>query len=89
MDESSSEYAANLIAKVLRSMYSPSSGSDGFELPLNRAFHYLDKQRVGLLTTPVVNELCFRAVGKTAFNIPRPELESLIETKIGSGSIPY
>ena len=70
-------------------MYSPSSGSDGFQTPLNRAFHQLDKGKVSWLAPVVVEELCFRAASKTVFDISRHKLVSLIEAEHERGGKSY
>lgn len=44
-EEMTSDYVADMIAKVLRSKYAPSAGIEAFSLPLQRAFQHLDCKR--------------------------------------------
>jgi hypothetical protein len=74
--ENPSQYAANLVTKALRSMY---SGRDGFTTLLNGAFSSLDKDKVGWLAPDVVEELCLKAISKTVFDFSQRKLVSIIE----------
>lgn len=62
--ERTSDYAADLISKVLRSKYSPSAGTQAFSMPLQEAFQHLDWTKRGWLPRAVVKEQCHRASTK-------------------------
>jgi hypothetical protein len=87
-EENTSDYAANMIAKALRSQYTPPAGSDAFQLPLKRAFHHLDWRRGGWLARAVVEEQCYRAADKIKFNISRSELAKVVKAEDEKGGKP-
>lgn len=80
--ERMSDYAADLIVKVLRSKYSPSAGTHAFSLPLREAFRHLDWTKRGWLPRAVVKEQCHRASTKiTNFILDRNEFAKTIEAE--------
>ncbi|KAF2102311.1 hypothetical protein NA57DRAFT_54227 [Rhizodiscina lignyota] len=79
--EMASDYAPCMIAKVLRSKYSPSAGKEAFELPLKRAFHHLDWRKSGWLARTVVEEQCYKAAAKMKWNFDRSELANAVKAE--------
>ena len=52
------DYAARMIAKVLRPRHPSAAGKEGFELPLKRAFNHLDWIHRGWLSRAEVEQQC-------------------------------
>ena len=71
------DYAAIMIAKVLRSKYPPASGSKIFELPIKRAFHHLDWTNRGWVPRDEVEQQCLAGASKLDWNL---ELSALART---------
>ena len=73
------DYAATMIAKVLRSKYSP--GSKFFEFPIKRAFHHLDWTNRGWLLRTEVERECLAGATKLHWNLESSALARIVRMK--------
>ncbi|KAH0559248.1 hypothetical protein GP486_004235 [Trichoglossum hirsutum] len=78
---STHDYAAMMIAKVLRSKYPPSAGDDIFQLPLKRAFHQLDWTNRGWLPRVQVEDQCLAAAQRLHQILDRHSLATIVKAE--------
>ena len=72
------DYAATMIAKVLRSKYPSASGNEIFKLPIKRAFHHLDWINRGWLPRTEVEQLCLAAASKLHWKFQPSALAQIV-----------
>ena len=82
------DYAATMIAKVLRSKYPSASGNELFELPIKRAFHHLDWINRGWLSRTEVEQQCFAGASKLHWTLESSALARIVRMEDDKESFP-
>jgi hypothetical protein len=72
------DYAAKMLAKVLRSKYSPQDGEAAFDLPIKRAFQNLDWLSRGWLSRKQVEDQCCAAASEVKWVVQASDMAQMV-----------
>jgi hypothetical protein len=72
------DYAAKMLAKVLRSKYSPQDGEAAFDLPVKRAFQHLDWVSRGWLSRKQVEDQCCAAANEAKWVFQTSDMAQIV-----------